>query len=66
VRRPRPGVGADRRQADALIDDQISAHEQAEERRRILDEKLARLAEAQKRTDEQIRLLITRDRDMMQ
>jgi len=42
---------------DVLIDDQISARSQAEERGRLLDEKLARLAEAQARTDEQIRML---------
>lgn len=48
---------------DALIDDQISAREQAEERGRILDEKLARLAEAQVRADEQIRRLIVQDGD---
>ncbi|MGH9751850.1 MAG: hypothetical protein ACREA2_03625 [Blastocatellia bacterium] len=46
---------------DALIDDQISARIQAEERGRLMDEKLARLAEAQRRTDEQIRLLIERN-----
>lgn len=46
---------------DALIDDQISAREQAEERGRLLDEKLARLAEAQARADEQIRLLMERE-----
>jgi phosphate starvation-inducible protein PhoH len=33
---------------------------QAEARGRLLDEKLAQLAEAQARTDEQIRLLIER------
>jgi chromosome segregation ATPase len=42
---------------DALIDDQISARSQAEERGRILDGKLARLSEAQARADEQIRML---------
>jgi hypothetical protein len=42
---------------DALIDDQIAVRRQAEERGRILDEKLARLQEAQARADEQIRLL---------
>jgi hypothetical protein len=42
---------------DALIDDQIAVRRQAEERGRILDEKLARLQEAQSRADEQIRLL---------
>ena len=46
---------------DALIDDQISARSQAEERGRLLDEKLARLAEAQARADEQIRMLKARD-----
>ena len=46
---------------DALIDDQISAREQAEQRGRILDEKLARLAEAQARADEQIRRLMERN-----
>jgi chromosome segregation ATPase len=46
---------------DALIDDQISAREHAAERGRILDEKLARLAEAQARADEQIRGLLERD-----
>lgn len=46
---------------DALIDDQISARSRAEERGRLLDEKLARLAEAQRRADEQIRLLAARD-----
>jgi hypothetical protein len=40
--------------------DQISARMQAEARGRLLDEKLAQLAEAQARTDEQIRLLIER------
>jgi chromosome segregation ATPase len=45
---------------DALIDAQISARMQAEARGRLLDEKLAQLAEAQARTDEQIRLLIER------
>jgi hypothetical protein len=42
---------------DALINDQIAVRRQAEERGRILDEKLARLQEAQSRADEQIRLL---------
>ncbi|MBO0863061.1 MAG: hypothetical protein J2P21_32115 [Chloracidobacterium sp.] len=46
---------------DALIDDQISARAQAEERGRILDEKLARLTEAQARADEQIRMLAARN-----
>jgi len=46
---------------DVLIDDQISAREHAEVRGRRLDEKLARLAEAQARADEQLRLLLERD-----
>lgn len=46
---------------DAVIDDQISARSQAEERGRLLDEKLARLQEAQARADEQIRLLAARN-----
>jgi hypothetical protein len=48
---------------DVLIDDQISAREQAAERGRLLDEKLGRLAEAQARADEQIRLLLERSGD---
>jgi hypothetical protein len=48
---------------DALIDDQISARSQAEERGRLLDQKIARLQEAQALTDEQIRLLTDRSRD---
>jgi hypothetical protein len=50
---------------DVLIDDQISAREQAAERGRLLDEKLARLAEAQARADEQIRLLLERGGDIV-
>lgn len=46
---------------DALIDDQISARRQAEARGRLLDEKLARLQEAQARTDEQLLLLVERN-----
>jgi chromosome segregation ATPase len=46
---------------DALIDDQISARAQAEERGRLLDEKLARLQEAQAQADEQIRMLAARN-----
>lgn len=48
---------------DALIDDQIAVRRQAEERGRILDEKLARLQEAQSRADEQIRLLTGHNSD---
>lgn len=48
---------------DALIDDQISARRQAEERGRLLDEKLARLSEAQARTDEQIQQLRSGNKD---
>lgn len=48
---------------DALIDDQISARSQAEERGRLLDEKLARLSLAQARADEQIRMLTDRNGD---
>ncbi|HEX5085384.1 MAG TPA: hypothetical protein VFY40_25385, partial [Blastocatellia bacterium] len=46
---------------DALIDDQISARSQAEERGRLLDEKLRLLSEAQARADEQIRALAARN-----